>query len=94
MSESELTQLRKGKIRRLLLLILIITGFGAVTTIIIIFYMNIRDNLGGWACAVINFLRIYITENSLNTYNFEFLKNNINLYTWLPNGMIPTKKWL
>ena len=47
MSESELTQLRKGKIRRLLLLILIITGFGAVTTIIIIFYMNIRDNLGG-----------------------------------------------
>jgi len=52
MSESELTQLRKGKIRRLLLLILIITGFGAVITIIIIFYrnigdMNIGDNPGG-----------------------------------------------
>ena len=80
MSESELTQLRKGKIRRLLLLILIITGFGAVTTIIIIFYMNIRDNLGGWACASINFLRICFTKNSLNTCDFELLKRIINLY--------------
>ncbi|MEE9376840.1 MAG: hypothetical protein V3V33_02255 [Candidatus Lokiarchaeia archaeon] len=41
MSETELNQLRKGKIRRLLLLFLIITGFGAVITIIIISYMNI-----------------------------------------------------
>jgi len=47
MSESELTQLRKGKIRRLLLLVLIIIGFGAVITVIIIFSMNIEDNTGG-----------------------------------------------
>ena len=47
MSETELNQLRKGKIRRLLILILIITGFGTVVTIIIISYMNISDNTGG-----------------------------------------------
>lgn len=47
MSESELTQLRKGKLRRLLLLVLIIIVFGAIITVIIIFYINIGDNTGG-----------------------------------------------
>lgn len=47
MSESELTQLRKGKLRRLLLLVLIIIGFGSIITVIIIIYMNIGDNTGG-----------------------------------------------
>ena len=79
MSESELTQLRKGKIRRLLLLVLIIIGFGAVITVIIIFSMNIEDNPGGWACASINFLKIYITESSLKKYYFELLKKILTI---------------
>ena len=83
MSESELTQLRKGKLRRLLLLVLIIICFGAIITVIIIFYMNIGDNPtgGGWACASIYFLRIYFTEHSLNTYYFELLKKIFNFST-------------
>lgn len=74
MSESELTELRKGKIRRLLLLVLIIIGIGSVVTVIIILNMNTGDNTGGWACTYIKFVKIFATHNSLNNYYIEFFK--------------------
>ena len=77
MSESELTQLRKGKIKKLLYLILVVTGLGAVITIIIIFYMNTGEPTGGWGCASINSLKTIITEKMLNIYYAELLKKII-----------------
>jgi len=78
MSESELTELRKGKIRRLLLLVLVIIGIGSVITVIVILYMNVGAdtgyNTGGWGCAYIKLVKNFPTQNSLNNYYIEFFK--------------------
>ena len=78
MSDSELTELRKGNTRRLLLIGLIIIGLGFIIIIIVILYMNIGDNTGdntgGWCCVYIKHVKIFNPQNSLNNYYIEFFK--------------------
>ena len=47
MSETELNQLRKGKIKKIILFILIIVAFGAIITTLFIVYYNINTGEGG-----------------------------------------------
>jgi len=47
MSETELNQIRKGKIKKTILLILIIVAFGAIITTLFVIYFNINTNEGG-----------------------------------------------
>ncbi|MCK4779852.1 MAG: hypothetical protein KAT57_06690 [Candidatus Lokiarchaeota archaeon] len=47
MSETELNQIRKRKIKKTILLILIIVAFGAIITTLFIIYFNINTNEGG-----------------------------------------------
>ena len=47
MSETELNQIRKGKIKKTALLILIIVAFGAIITTLLVIYYNINTNEGG-----------------------------------------------
>ena len=47
MSETDLNQIRKGKIKKTILLILIIVVFGAIITTLLVIYFNINTNEGG-----------------------------------------------
>ncbi len=40
MSESNLTELRKGKIKKILISVLIIIGIGSIITVLVILYIN------------------------------------------------------